>query len=284
MRIREVLIKAAEKISSRWPDTPFLDAQVLLKESAGITREQLLASFSEELQESVLDRFEVMVDKRVSGYPVAYITGKKEFYSRNFIVDKSVLIPRSDTEILVEKVIKEVKKMTSYLKGNIKILDLCTGSGCIAVTLKSELGSIAEVQASDISPDAEKTFYINCENILGYRLPFTRSSLLDSINDKFHIIASNPPYLDNEQVEDMRSKNWPEPELALRGGTDGLDFIKEIIRTAHLNLKSGGMLCMEADSAQMNMIKTLFIENNYKEINIEKDLAGRERVISGCLK
>ncbi len=283
MKIREILTQTAEKISHRWPETPFLDSQVLMQEAAAMTKEKLLAAYNTDIQDDVLMVFSRMTEMRLSGFPVAYITGKKEFFSRIYHVDKSVLIPRPDTEILAETALDAARTIKKGIASPVKILDLCTGSGCIAITLKCELGEEADITATDISQEAEKTFYKNSEKILGYRLGFTRSNLLEAVSGKYHIIVSNPPYLEDSHVDSMVSDDWPEPEIALRGGTDGLLLIRKIAETSHRNLEAGGMLCMEADPGQMDKIAVLLKTNRFNSIAVTKDLAGRERVISGWL-
>ncbi len=284
MKIKEALMQASCKISKRWSETPLLDAQVLLQHASGMTKEMLIASYNCNIDENILEDFDKMVEKRVSGYPVAYLTGEKEFFGRSFFVNKSTLIPRRDTEILIETVLAESEKIIKEIDLPLKILDLCTGSGCVAITLKSELGEISEVEASDISTEAEKIFYKNSENILGKQLNFHKSDLFHSITNSYHIIVSNPPYLTDSHVDEMISANWPEPEIALRGGNDGLDFIKKIIKTSAKHLEKKGLLCMEADPSQMDNIKKLLIENNFNHISVIKDMAQRKRVISGWKK
>ncbi|MCL2480400.1 MAG: peptide chain release factor N(5)-glutamine methyltransferase [Spirochaetaceae bacterium] len=282
MKIKDALMQASYKISKKWKDTPLLDAQVILQKIMGMTKEMLIASYNCDIHENILESFNMMVEKRVSGYPVAYITGEKEFFGRSFYVNENTLIPRRDTETIIETVLEESEKLikeTDLL--SIKILDLCTGSGCIAIILKSELGEKADVEASDISSETENIFYKNCENILGKKLLFHKSDLFNSITNRYHIIVSNPPYLKNIYVDEMVSNNWPEPEISLRGGNDGLDYIREIIEASVKHLEKGGLLCMEADPDQMDIIRELLIKNNFEYISIKKDLAQKERVIGG---
>jgi len=282
MKIKEALMQASYKISKKWVDTPLLDAQVMLQKISGMSKEKLIASYNCDIHENILETFNMMVEKRVFGYPVAYITGEKEFFGRSFSVNENTLIPRRDTEILVEKVLEESEKIIKETDSlPIKILDLCTGSGCIAITLKSELREKANVEASDISAETENIFHKNCEKILGKKLPFFKSDLFNSITNRYHIIVSNPPYLKNIYVDEMISNNWPEPEISLRGGNDGLDFIRRIIESSGKYLEKDGLLCMEADPDQMDIIQDLLLKNDFKYISIKKDMAQRERVIEG---
>lgn len=285
MDIRNALADAAEKIYPKWPDTPFLDASVILQKAIGISKEKLTASYCMKVSPEALVSFENMVAKRISGWPVSYIINEKEFFSLPFYVDDRVLVPRADTEILVEKVIEAAKKLSIHRdKEKIKILDLCTGSGCIAISLDHEIGNIANLYASDISPTAFEVFNRNSIAILGRQLPFIKSNLLESVKDKFDIIVSNPPYLTAFEVEEMKEKNWPEPVIALKGGLDGLDLIKQIVQNSWQNLTPEGLLALEADPNQMEAIEKLLTENSYKGIEIAKDLADQNRVISGWLK
>lgn len=287
MKIREAVSRSAEIISRRWPETPFLDAQVMLQHCCGIAREKLLADYNEEIDPGLLQRLEKMVEKRVSGYPVAYITGKKEFYGRVFSVDERVLIPRCDTEVLVEKALLEAQKLYCAGKKPVRILDLCTGSGCLAITLKCELGSRASITASDISSGAEEVFGVNCSSLAGGNITFMPGNLFEPFvpgKDIFDIIVSNPPYLTRSHVDEMKSAAWPEPDLALLGGEDGLELVRKIADKAVDFLDDTGMLCMEADPEQMVSIAAMLTEAGFSRLSIEKDLAGRERVISGWRK
>ena len=286
MKIKEALLQASCKISKKWPDTPLLDAQVLLQKTLNITKEILITSYDCDINEKNLEIFNKMTEKRVSGFPVAYITGTKEFFGLSFVVNEATLIPRRDTETLVEKILEEAGKIKSAVPymAPVKILDLCTGSGAVAIALKHELGEKADVEASDISGEIETLFYKNCENILGKKLPFYKSDLFNNIKNRYHIIVSNPPYLKNKHVDEMVSNKWPEPETALRGGDDGLDFIKKIIEGSGKYLEKEGLLCLEADPSQMDSIRELLQKNNFGYISIKKDMALRERVISGWKK
>ncbi|MCL2294628.1 MAG: peptide chain release factor N(5)-glutamine methyltransferase [Spirochaetes bacterium] len=292
MKIKEALKQASCKISKRWAETPLLDAQVLFQKAAGMTKEALLASYNCDVGEKILGDFDRMVDKRCAGFPVAYITGEKEFFGLSFFVNENVLIPRRDTETLVELVLEEAQKLwgaETLAVGDsallpVRILDLCTGSGCVAIALQHELGGRAVVEASDISAEAETVFYKNCENILGKKLPFHKSNLFNSIKSKYNIIVSNPPYLRNIHVDEMISNQWPEPEIALRGGDDGLDFIREIVEISVKHLEDEGLICMEAEPSQMDIIQEILIKNNFSDVSIKRDMAQRKRVISAWKK
>ena len=282
MTIRQAITEGTQKIAPRWPETPYLDACVILASVLGSTREKLLASLADTLDEADYEAFMQGVEARAAGSPVAYITHHQEFYALDFYVDNRVLIPRADTEILVETAL-------AYVKPGSRVLDLCTGSGCIAIAIKHTMPE-ARVEASDISDGALAVFRRNAETLLSGQLKGQvsgqivtyKSDLLNSIPGKYDVIVSNPPYLTKAETARMEEASWPEPKLALEGGEDGLDFIRRIIADAAGHLLSGGRLLFEADPAQMAAIKIEFEKYKYNDIIIRKDLAGRDRVIAGC--
>ena len=274
MTIREAINIGTSQIAPRWPETPYLDACVILASVLGSTRAKLLASLSDPLPQNAYEAFMQGVSERSAGSPVAYITHHQEFYALDFYVDKSVLVPRADTEILVETAL-------GFIKPGSRVLDLCTGSGCIAIAIKHTEPE-ARVEASDISEDALAVFRRNADAILSGQIVTYKSDLLNSVLGKFDVIVSNPPYLTRSETSKMKSEGWPEPPLALDGGADGLDFIRRIIADAPDHLTSGGRLLFEADPAQMEAINLEFEKYKYNDIIIRKDLAGRDRVIAGC--
>ena len=247
---------------------------MILTAVLGSTREKLLASLNDPLPQNAYEAFMQGVEERAGGSPVAYITRHQAFYALDFYVDERVLVPRADTEILVETAL-------GWIRPGSRVLDLCTGSGCIAIAIKHTVPE-ARVEASDISEDALAVFRRNADAILSGQIVTHKSDLLNSIPGKFDIIVSNPPYLTSAETAKMKGDSWPEPPLALDGGTDGLDFIRLIIAGAGEHLAPGGRLLFEADPAQMAAIKLEFEKYKYNDIIIKKDLAGRDRVIAGC--
>ncbi len=282
MTIRQAITEGTQKIAIRWPETPCLDACVILASVLGSTREKLLASFSDTLGAADYAAYLKGVEERAAGSPVAYITHHQEFYALDFYVDSRVLVPRADTEILVETAL-------AFVRPGSRVLDLCTGSGCIAIAIKHAVPE-ARVEASDISDGALAVFRRNAETLLSGQLKGQvsgqivtyKSDLLNSIPGKYDVIVSNPPYLTRSETARMENASWPEPKLALDGGADGLDFIKRIIADATGHLLPVGRLLCEADPAQMDAIKIEFEKYKYNDIIIRKDLAGRDRVIAGC--
>ena len=279
MTIREALTRASGLI--RDSDSPWLDATVLLGAVTGMSREKLLASFPDPLSEELYISFMQLIEKRREGFPVAYLTGQKEFYGRPFKVTEGILCPRPDTEILVEGALKQILE-----RGYRRVHDLCTGSGCIALTLALEEPEL-QVSASDISTRSEEIFQKNCrlldeEGIIPPpAVRFIRTSLLDDIPPPLDMIVTNPPYLTTDETDERMDGDWKEPALALDGGPDGLDLIRIIIPEAYNRLVPGGCLMIEAAPPQMPGIRELMEEAGFSNIWILQDLAYRDRVMGG---
>ena len=276
MNIQSVLREGYSILYYAEVETPMLDATVLLSEAIGFTKEKLLASLPDEIDKDSYNRFKYFLDLRCSGVPVSYIRHKKEFFGHEFYVDERVLVPRPDTETLVEAALEIVKKD----KGVEDILDICTGSGCVAITLKYNCMEL-HVSASDISKDALDVCNLNSQKILGLSIPLYRSDLFNSISGKYDIITGNPPYLLSEEMERLKKLNWPEPKLALYGGEGGIEIAGRIIQDAPSYLTRGGYLILEAAEPEMPALKNLMVLRGYDSIYTIRDLAGRERVICG---
>ncbi len=276
MTYREALTEAAARLASAvipFGDTPLLDASVLMAFAAGMSREKLFASYPDEIPGGVLGTFNRLIEERCSGRPVSYIRKIKEFYGRTFTVNDSVLVPRPDTEIIVEKALQLAED------SSLRVLDLCTGSGCIAVTLKLEAAQLS-LTASDVSEAALQTARKNAE-ALGADIDYICSSLFDKIEGRFDMIVTNPPYLTTAETSSMKDSGWPEPSLALDGGVDGLDLIRIIIQSSLDYLNDNSYLLIEAGPEQAGTIAELLSEAGYADIEITPDLAGRNRVTSG---
>ena len=266
-------------------DTPFLDAQVLLAHTLGLTREKLLASFPEFLSRKNREKYRFYLDQRLKGIPVACIVGEKEFFGRPFRVNSRVLTPRPDTEIMVETALKAAETLRAEgFPSPLRTADVCTGSGCIALSLVLE-DPLLRVTASDISPAAAEVFAENrrilCPDKGEDLLRFRRGNLLEEDPGPYDMILSNPPYLTTEEVGKMRSGGWMEPELALDGGAEGLDFLRTISEQSRDRLVKKGYLIMEAASAQMAFIELILHDQGFEDIRIHPDLGGRNRVIEG---
>ena len=245
--------------------------------------------FGKRLPEIMLERQEASEEqinfcnsilyKRISGEPLQYLLGKWEFYGFPFYVGEGVLIPRQDTEILIEKV------LSLGLEGAPKIADLCSGSGCIGITLCKKIPH-ADVTAVEISERAAG--YINKNNRLNET--FMRLVTGDVLNPKtaamfkdLDLIVCNPPYLTKEDMENLQTEVKHEPQQALFGGIDGLDMYRGITPLWKDALKPGGYIIFEAGAGQAESVRKILSENGFKNTEITKDLCGIERVISGQL-
>ncbi|MCL2833436.1 MAG: peptide chain release factor N(5)-glutamine methyltransferase [Treponema sp.] len=308
MTVNEVLAEGTSLLASGSDtariDTPALDSSILLAHILNLDRSDLITRGNETVSEQDRQNYKALLNRRISGECVAYITGHKEFYGLEFNVNPGVLVPRPDTEILVETAINICKAREKDIHSDTavhgpKVLDLCTGSGAIAIALKHEIPN-AEVWASDISPKALETAKANCKKLLradsgpAGQITFLEGDLFGNKNgnngilnrdkQKFDFVLTNPPYVPTDQINFLSAEVQFEPKLALDGGTDGLDIIKKIIQQSPRYLSSGGILLMEADPNQMPKIRDLLEENNFGNIKIYKDLVGMERVIGGTVK
>ncbi|NQT58937.1 MAG: peptide chain release factor N(5)-glutamine methyltransferase [Bacteroidetes bacterium] len=257
-------------------DTPYLDALLLLCHVSGKTREQMLASLPDHTNNETMGTYNKLLMVRKTGKPIAYILKNKEFYGHDFYVDERVLIPRPDTELLVETALSLFKR---GLPDN-SILDLCTGSGCVGISIQAEIPG-ADISLSDISSDALNVSNINSQRILGKELSLYHSNLLESIPGPFSLIASNPPYLTlNECMqEDLVARG--EPENALAAGIDGLDIIRRLARQGFAKLHKKGYLIIECGFDQAQRVSEIMSFAGFVHTEILKDLAGRDRVVMG---
>jgi release factor glutamine methyltransferase len=278
MTIREALAESGASLLAAGVETPGLDASLLLAHVLDTNRAALAASGPEPLSEKKYAEFRALIDRRLSGECVAYIVGKKEFRGLEFLVNPSVLVPRPDTETLVE--------MALLFTGAKKsVLDLCTGSGAVAVSLKNEAPD-TEVVAADISASALETAKLNAARLLQDRntITFFQGDLYGALPDShpfFSLIACNPPYIPSGVIETLPAEVRKEPRSALDGGTSGLEIIKRVIDGAPGFLSRGGTLLLEADTRQMNEIAVLLKKRGFHTIKTYKDLSGRERVTGG---
>ncbi len=219
------------------------------------------------------DKLKEGLEKLKQGLPVQYIVGNVDFYGNILKVNKNVLIPRFETETLVEKTIEYSKK---NLKEPYKIIDLGTGSGAIAITLKKHLN--CSIDAIDISSEALKVAEENAKNN-GAEINFFQSNMLESVKDKYDIIISNPPYIaHDENVEDIVKNN--EPHIALYAKNNGLEFYQKILEKANKHLNKPGLIALEIGANQGEKIKKIGQKYfNKDSIKVEKDLTGKDRYV-----
>ena len=270
MVINELIRKGMETLENK-VENPIREARLILALSAGISVSDIIIRGGECVCAECEKNYFLNIEKRASGMPFAYITGEQEFYGLQFSVNENVLIPRADTEILVEYALSV---------GGKNVLDLCTGSGCIAVTLAKNLQG-ARVTAVDISPAALEVAKKNAsEN--GCDVSFLEMDILSEIpQGKYDLIVSNPPYIEKAELSTlMKDVIEFEPRLALDGGTDGLIFYKRICDFAPQILEKGGTLAFEIGYNQYESVYEIMKEN-FTEIGYKEDLSGIKRVLYG---
>lgn len=263
-------------------ETPALDRDLILSFVTGFNRSYLIAHGEEEVSEDKIKKYNELLDERKKGKPIAYILGIKEFMGRDFTVNEHVLIPRPDTEVLIEETLKKVEEIYPN-KEVFKVLDMCSGSGAIGITLALENKKF-KVTLSDISKEAMKVAVENARKFnIEKSLNFNIGNLFKNLEgEKFHVIVSNPPYIRKKEVEELMGdvKDF-EPHLALDGGEDGLDFYREITKESTSYLVSGGLLVFEIGHDQKEDVEKIMKVYGFKEIKTHKDISGIRRVIEG---
>lgn len=267
-------LKNGAELLKKVSDVPLLESRVLLEHVLSADRLTLIKESGSELKDNDREAFMSLIFQRLSGKPIAYITGHKEFMGLDFFVNADVLIPRPDTETLVEYAIGTGKR---------KILDIGTGSGAIAVSLAKYIAD-SEVSAADISPDAlavaEKNARANKAEINFLLLDI----LNDEIGGKYDMIVSNPPYIKDSVIPTLdKTVRAFEPRLALSGGEDGLKFYRKIAEKAPGALYGGGILAFEIGYDQAHAVSEIMAKS-FKNIQIIKDLAGCDRVVTGEIR
>lgn len=269
--VRKVLGWTSQHFEKSNVDAPRLTAELLLAHSLKLDRIKLYTDLDRPLTKDELAGYRGLIQRRIAGEPTQYLTGLKDFYGRKFQVDARVLIPRPETELLVEAIVR--------LKPA-RVLDLCTGSGCIAVTIALELPE-ASVWATDISGGACAVAKANAEALgAGSRVTVLEGDLFKAVPEgpKFDVIVSNPPYVKAGELATLQREVQREPKLALDGGADGLDFVRRIADGAKAYMKAGGSLALEIGDGQGDAVKDILTRAGYHEVRIEKDLARLDRL------
>ena len=280
MIIKEVLKLAVDKLKLNNIEDASMKAKILLAEVLGKEKEYLLIHDQEEIKDNDMLLFMSWIERLEKEEPLQYILNKQEFMGLQFYVDENVLIPQPDTENLVEEVIM-LSENIKIENDKIKILDMCTGSGVIAISLAKYLKE-SLVYASDISIEAlkiaEENATRNFTNVV-----FFESDMFNNISSEFQfdIIVSNPPYIETEVVKTLSKEVQAEPIIALDGGEDGLEFYREIIKNAKNYLKVDGYLVFEIGYNQKHSVMNLLKESGYKNVYSKKDLSGNDRVVVG---
>lgn len=253
-----------------------LDARLLLEWVCGTDRNTLLVHGDRELSRQEEQAYDAAIARRCQRIPLQHILGSQEFMGLEFTVDEHVLIPRQDTEILVEETLRE-------LQDGMRILDLCTGSGCILISLLRYSNACQGVGA-DISREALETARRNAERLLGgeREYVFLESDLFQRVEGRFDIIVSNPPYIRRGEIASLMPEvRDHEPGLALDGGEDGLDLYRRIVSASPAHLCGGGRLYLEIGCDQGDAVQDLLLRQGFREVHVVQDYAGLDRVACG---
>lgn len=288
---RELYLSGRQRLVQAGIENAEEDSRALLLHAAQISLNELLCMYDMQVKQDrehpIEARFNDMIESRCGHMPLQYITHVQNFCGFDMYVDEHVLIPRQDTEVLVEKVLDACASGMRHKKADSqedrgedpRLLDLCTGSGCIAIALK-KLGCFKRVDASDISPQAldiaKRNAQANAADIT-----FIESDLFKAVPGRYDVIVSNPPYIPRKAVEDLAQEvRCHEPRLALEGKEDGLYYYRRIVGEAGAHLCSGGGLFLEIGYDQADALRELLAQAAFEDIEVTKDLAGLDRVVS----
>lgn len=275
MNYTEAFLMGMQKLKEAEIGEAQLDARLLLEEVCGTDHNTLLCHGDREVSEAEEEQYRKALEQRAVHVPLQHLLGYQDFMGLRFQVNEHVLIPRQDTEILVEEAMR-------YLHDGMRILDLCTGSGCILLSLL-HYSNDCEGVGVDISQEALRVAAQNAE-LLDIKADFLKSDLYEKVTGKFDLLVSNPPYIERKVIPTlMEEVREYDPYIALDGGEDGLDFYRRIIGGAQDYLKRGGQILMEIGSGQAQAVSELLREAGFKEIDVCRDFAGLDRVVSGRL-
>ncbi len=279
MNIREILTKASDFFTKLNLETPRLDAEVLLAEVLEKKRVDLYVDFDQPLKQDEIDRYRQLILKRKEGIPVAYLTARQEFMSLEFNVTADVLIPRPETEHLVERALEIIEEFYAD-SDQVKVADIGTGSGAIIISLAKLSEIEVDGLAVDISASALKIAKENAlkHQVMGY-IDFKQGDLLEAVNDKVDIILSNPPYISAEGMKTIPQDVRHEPALALEAGNDGLKYYRAITRQARDYLNKSGFVIFEVGEKQADKVSQLLKQEGFKDLEIIKDYSGIERIV-----
>jgi len=278
--IKDLLVWATDDFKKRGLESARLEAEVLLAATLGVDRVRLVIEATRPLNADELGHYKAAIVRRRRGEPLAYILGQREFYGRIFRVDPRVLIPRPDTEALVEVGLRRTEARRLFGRA----LDLCTGSGCVAVSFAKARPTwhVTGTDASDNALDVARDNAYRLGALWGVR--FLPGDLFEAVDEaeRFELITSNPPYIRADEIADLPENVRDfEPHLALDGGASGLSFYERISEQAPSRLTRGGVLAVEVGFGQAADVRALFEKAGFGELEITRDYAGVERVVSG---
>ena len=278
MYISKLISIGSETLKKNNINTHLLDSELLISNTLKKSRESILTSLEEKVSIKNISTFKKLIERRVKKEPIAYILKEKEFWSKNFLVNTNTLIPRPETEILVEKIVKHYKSKKTF------VLDIGTGSGCIIIALMSEMNKSRGIGV-DVSKKALDIAKQNTKKLgLNSKIKFYNRNLDQLFGFKFDIIVSNPPYICSHQIKNLSDdiKKY-EPRIALDGGNDGLDVIKKVIYKSKSILKRKGILALEIGRGQYKKVSKILKLQGYKEKYLIKDYQKNIRCVMSIL-
>ena len=282
MKIKDIINYGVAMIKNT--ESPSLETQMMIAKVIEKDRLYIMLNLEEDIDESKVEIIKTMIDKRKNSYPLQYILGEREFWGMDFKVSEGVLIPRQDTEILIEETLKKLKD--NKHKSNLKGFEIGVGSGIISITLLKEIETLTMIGV-DINDKAIELTKANAlKHEVNDRLCILKSNLFEKINkeNQFDFIISNPPYIETKVIDSLKEDiKKHEPKLALDGGEDGLDFYRAIIEQSKPYISPEGFIAFEIGYNQAEAVKKIFVENGYPNVTIAKDLAGFDRVVIGMI-
>ena len=275
MNYQELLVDASKQLKSYKFNSAKLDAELILSKTLGLSRETILLNLNEKINDKVIENFNYYLKLRKQNKPIAHILGFKDFWKYKFKVDKNVLIPRPETELIIEHSLKNLPKLS-----NKNILDIGTGSGCIIISIIKDREN-CKATAIDKSLKALKVAKLNAEmHQVQKKIKFLNIDVDKYFANKYDLIVSNPPYIKDSEILSLDNDvKLNEPKMALSGGKSGLNKVFNVINKSQRLLKTNGKLILEIGDKQSKEVKKYLIKNNFNQIQVFKDLSRKDRCI-----
>lgn len=282
--VKELYMNGQEKLAGAGIHDAAFDARALLSFVMDIPFRDIPLHYANEVAEEEQQRYDEVLGRRIGAEPLQYITGEQEFMGLPFHVDRRVLIPRLDTEILADTAIKYADKLNSEGTACIRVLDLCCGSGALGLSIAALARGETNVVLSDVSQDALDVAASNAESLgVTNKVSLVKGDLFENVEGDFDLVVCNPPYIRTDVVETLDAEvSGHEPMVALDGGKDGLDIYRRIAEEAAAHIRSGGCLMLEIGFDQAEDV-TKLLAPNFNDIRVMKDLAGLDRVVTAEL-